>query len=340
MVFFVNNTNGNNYYLQGDEEMKIEDRKYDTFKEFFDATLPDGELGKHLHGYIFRGESSAKYELLPSALRPANKEKFYSITTIPINNQSEQECWQIGAEKTLLRKFYKIANNNGLKVPHIESIRTNYVDFFNTDDHFPSEVKKWISRDFEELTALAQHYGIPTRLLDWTFDLYVAMYFASISSIKKYDKITDKISFEEITSDNMVFWLLNAHSIQFLQKTGKRIPLNFVVPSYYNNANLNAQKGILSYWEIDDKGLYLTDEIDRTPLNKLIEKSCQHEENDKEVLLYKIEVPIHCCVEMYNYICKLGYSAARIFPGYGGVVRQLEEDKLSYHVGKIIETYK
>lgn len=61
----------------------------------------------------------------------------------------------------------------------------------------------------------------------------------------------------------------------------------FVVPSYYNNANLNTQKGIVSYWEIDDKNFSSKDEIDRRSLNVLIENSCQHDENHKKVLLYK-----------------------------------------------------
>jgi hypothetical protein len=44
---------------------------------------------------------------------------------------------------------------------------------------------KWIFDDLEELTALAQHYGIPTRMLDWTYDFDTALYFASINVAKK-----------------------------------------------------------------------------------------------------------------------------------------------------------
>ncbi len=124
---------------------------------------------------------------------------------------------------------------------HIDEIIEHLIEMTSGD----LSKRKWLSPDIVELAALAQHYGLPTRLIDWTFDIFVALYFAAFGARKRHlaDKNTDE-------SDTLVIWALNRQALAYQSKTGK-IPLKFTVPPYHGNSNLYAQKGILTYWEVD-----------------------------------------------------------------------------------------
>ena len=43
---------------------------------------------------------------------------------------------------------------------------------FDIDNVFTYET--WLPEDLYELAGLAQHYGVPTRLLDWSQDIFVS----------------------------------------------------------------------------------------------------------------------------------------------------------------------
>jgi len=322
--------------------MKIEKIEFESFLDFFHSIMPTGKLNKTLNlGYIFRGEATNKYDLLPTALRKNNKNKLWGLTKIE-ENMSELEYWQVYAEYVKIREFYKTANYNGLKVPHIKGIQEYYTQNVPWELIIQWESTKWITNEIAELAALAQHYGIPTRLLDWSFDPFVALYFASIGAITlalQNNKLQD--------NDKMVIWALNSEKIQSRKPTVAKIPLNFVVPSYYNNPNLNAQKGVLTYWEIDVDCAFTeikkfqnntpSKPIDRTPLNDLLNLFCKEGDDDHVILLYKFEFPVTDCRFVYDIIQQFGYSAASIFPGYSGVTKKIEDD-LKAH--ELIEKFK
>ena len=135
----------------------------------------------------------------------------------------------------------------------------------------------------------------------------------------------------------MVIWALNHKTILFKGLADlTRIPIKFVVPSYHDNPNINAQKGVLSYVEVDKEPLYRfqTDNnnpIDSTPLDKYILSLCDGRD---ETLLYRFEIPIADCGKAISAVWELGYNAARLFPGFNGVTAYLDEEYLGRRISK------
>lgn len=65
----------------------------------------------------------------------------------------------------------------GMGFGHVQDLETKLVrEFRRRLHHYTSDVPD--AKDKLEWLALMQHYGAPTRLLDWTYSFYVAAYFA------------------------------------------------------------------------------------------------------------------------------------------------------------------
>lgn len=96
----------------------------------------------HVHAktnWIYRGQRSAKWSLSTSLERCCEREGILG-----------QDRYRLEAE--LLRDFRRAYHHYSQHIPAAEA------------------VIEWIS--------LMQHHGAPTRLLDWTYSIYVAAYFA------------------------------------------------------------------------------------------------------------------------------------------------------------------
>jgi len=108
--------------------------------------------------------------------------------------------------------------------------------------------------------------------------------------------------------------------------------LKFIKPTYNNNINLAAQEGLFTTWVshyVQRKaGIYDIDfnEEKRTALDMLIFHHCKEMKDISEPLMYKISLPTSQMDELYGYLTSIKHKASKLFPGYGGVVKEMEED--------------
>lgn len=287
----------------------IEFEKADDFLSYFLSWKND------LSDFIFRGHSSDKYKLIPSSLREGFEK--YIIPYRPTKTEElPKEFLQIMSEFVLLRDFYLNADRQGLRVPHSMLFRDNknhdipwsLVYSYNA----PVAFMDWIHDDLEEAAGLAQHYGVPTRLLDWTYDPFIACYFALNGAIGK---------------DGMLeIWCLNKTILSKPTSFSDRDTLHFTTPPYFDNPNLNAQKGLFTHVPRKipkNKFNYNEPDILRVkPLDEIIEERFQPSKPDEEVFRI-IKLPCCCAKDAYKLLEAHGYGVDRVFPGYQGIADKI-----------------
>lgn len=326
------------------KEIWLED-DVDFFREF----SPTGKYSFLFSGYLFRGEHSELFKkLLPSSLRENSTSinNLYGYASLAGMNDSHSqhlfESFYQTAEINVLRNFYVNSNYNGLLLPDVPLFRKHSLNPIMTIDILRNEIGDiWLPDTVLEVAALAQHYGLPTRMIDWSRDIYTSMYFASSGALYKDD------------SKYMVLYALNYFTIEFLKNTVNRIPLRLVIPEHQKNPNLNNQRGVLSAWEYET--VYIHDVISKQAqegkqpqdisfpivrkdsLDVLIQEYVDSKDiswggvdrEEQDPLIYKFYIPIKMCTSIYDYLVKIGYGADRIFSGFEGV-KKLLEDNVAY----------
>lgn len=182
--------------------------------------------------FIFRGLSNAEYDLIPSSLRKNNlnqlninelieptqkfkvsisktdAEKYnlnyieqdfddrnaiviFDKNGIPIDDKNSkyrapENKLQTEKEFYILMKFLDYADKSGLKV-NAEGFSRELLHYKTKEPYDES-----VNSNINELMSLAQHYGLPTKALNWSYDYKISLYFAvkdSLSNIKSKDGV-------------------------------------------------------------------------------------------------------------------------------------------------------
>ena len=277
--------------------------------------------------YAFRGHASDKYKLIPAALRPESRKRFNQFALSGDDEEKKDlEYFQIIKEGHILRDFYKMCDRHGLANENIKRFRSSFLERMDLQTLLTSEM--WLPQDLWTLAALAQHYGLPTRLLDWTHDINVGLFFA----VENY---LDGRPVPEGT-EHIVVWALNLQPIT--EPNVKDLPLKLVQPIYHGNDNLTAQQGLFTLWQVKksinfNEGKMVADMktiVNRKPLDQLLLNLRIGQENIEEPYLYGFLLPADSGREIYRYIKSVGYDASRIYPNYNGVVKSMCHDYYLY----------
>lgn len=294
--------------------MFIKEMNFTNAKDFMNClTSWNSDFSK----FIFRGHSNDEYRLLPKLLRKDKLNEVFEIASLnsTITHLRDSEYSLMDYEFNILRNFYKTSDMNGLTVPHIKELRNDMIQEWGsflpfTDTH---PMINWLPESLWEIAALAQHYGLPTRLLDWTYDPFVAAYFAT--------KPTSNVD----TEGNLNVWGLNKEAIGIIKMVSSEdIPLHFVTPHYSSNPNMSAQKGLFTHFSTNICiGRYY--EQNRMPLDEAIKEFIPEGFDKGQDIFVKLTLPKCEAREAFGFLNSFGYGTSRIFPGYDGVVKQMEE---------------
>lgn len=177
-------------------------------------------------------------------------------------------------------------------------------------------MKERPSQDYCGWLTLMQHFGLPTRLLDWSLSPLIALFFA----VNDYEKYPD--------NDGCI-WILRPALLNEIEGFGnciysmdKYTVMDMVKPAFKKTKiNKNVEEKIIACYPVEYNMRIYTQQSAFTVHNtykKLIEI-------DNENLLKKYTIPAECKKEIRNELNICGITLRTIYPDIEHIAQELKD---------------
>lgn len=298
----------------------------DNLDEFVSHISPSNPLyGHEVSRFVFRGHSNADWLLIPSVFREGKRgERFPEAIANKPYFKREDEFRDLMSFMEALNGSGGYVDNNDLL---LSTLRWDH-GLLRLEKHAQGEVL-WPSKEYIPMMALAQHYGLPTRLLDFTFNPYVAAYFAAVGCVFK------KVEFERLCVFAFDVEVMHrampkfCNDADFYQLKPCDLGADFYIPiiaPYHFNSNMKMQSGLFMMY-VDTQHKYR----EFVPL-RFDEWVCKNELSPNPIWggdsLLKITLPVSFSLKLLEFLHVNFVSGAKVFEGAEGAVKYAMERKV------------
>ena len=253
---------------------------------------------------LYRGEDLTTYSLLPSIFRKMDDGKHY-VYLHP------------NTELKIMVEFMTEA--------------AGYIDNVSVDEH-------------SRLIEYAQHFGIPTRLLDWTSNPLIALYFACQGNTTQDGRIYvfNSLAYRELinTDDrNHMEGKTIRDEIKkmvFYGESGFQYPVLY--KPFYLNRRMVSQNSMLMAWGYEEKALNeIIDDLEKQygkincyvrirAGNGIVCTTIQ-----EETILSEIQISSEYKTRMLHELDNIGINQASVFPGLEGLGASIKWRNSNYN---------
>lgn len=244
--------------------------------------------------FLYRGHGNVEYKLLPSVFRKVEEPQEDRVIV-------NDKYLAFAKEKDILKTFIHDAKRDWNIDP---------VDYFH-----------W--------AEIAQHYGVPTRFLDWTQNPLVALYFAASSNEDKDGEVWilhgvnyDRVCAKEHGVENE---LNRGEIITKVMDDEIEVKFPILYTPYYIDDRMKAQDSYFLVWGTEIVPLEnMFDEENSIMKLPGDDNARTFGLEQRDGILFRIVIPKYAKQQLLRELDMVGISARTLFPDMSGLGKYIE----------------